>query len=64
MKPLITSIEKDISGCHYVCVLYPQNREYEYKIKNHKDMETIRFLNNKGFTGKWVKFIKRRGEVL
>ena len=64
LKPTIISIEKDISGCHFVSVVYPENKVYEYKIKNYKDIETIRFLNDKGFTGKWVKFIKKKGEML
>jgi len=63
-KPTIISIEKDISGCHFVCVAYPENKVYEYKIKNSKDIETLRFLKDKGFTNKWVRFLKERGEML
>jgi len=63
LKPAIISIEKDISGCHFVGVVYPENKVYEYKIKNSKDIETIRFLRDKGFTNKWVRFLKERGEI-
>jgi len=64
LKPTIISIEKDISGCHFICVVYPENKVYEYKIKNSKDIETIRFFRDKGFTNKWLRFLKERGEML
>ena len=63
-KPIIISIEKDISGCHFVCVVYPGNRVYEYKINYSKDIERIKFFRDKGFINKWIRLLKERGEIL
>jgi len=63
LKPIIISIEKDISGCHFVSVAYPENKVYEYKINCSNDIETIKFFRDKGFTNKWIRLLKMKGEI-